>query len=74
MFKALVVVSPSALALDVEGFIDRVARELGVNSVDARTRTRAVFATVREAITVGELRDIVEELDPEYVDLLLAGA
>lgn len=74
MFKELVAVSPSALPLDVDGFIDRVADELGVDADEARRRTRAVLATLREAITVGELRDLVEELDPEYVDLLLADA
>jgi uncharacterized protein (DUF2267 family) len=74
MFRELIVVIPSPLPLDVDDFVDRVARELGVEADEARKRTEAVFATLREAITVGELRDIVQELDPDYVDLLLADA
>jgi uncharacterized protein (DUF2267 family) len=74
MFRELIVVIPSPLRLDVDGFVDRVAHELGVEAGEARKRTEAVLATLREAITVGELRDIVQELDPDYVDLLLADA
>jgi uncharacterized protein (DUF2267 family) len=37
---------------------------------EAKQRTQAVFATLREAITLGEFRDVLEQLDPEYADLL----
>lgn len=70
MFKELVVVSPSAQPIPLEEFVRRVADELQVEPDEARKRIRAVFATLREAVTWGELRDVVEELDPEYVDLL----
>jgi len=51
-------------------FVDRIARELRVPPEEARDRVRAVFGTIREAITLGEFRDILEQLDPEYADLL----
>jgi uncharacterized protein (DUF2267 family) len=69
-FRELIAVSPSPLSMTVDEFVERVARELEVTPDEARTRIRAVFATLREAITVGELRDVVEELDRAYVDLL----
>jgi uncharacterized protein (DUF2267 family) len=69
-FRELIAVSPSALPLTLDEFVERVARELEVTPDEARSRIRAVFATLREAITLGELRDVVEELDPAYVDLL----
>jgi uncharacterized protein (DUF2267 family) len=70
MFTELVVVSPSAQPIPLEEFVRRVADELQVEPDEARKRIRAVFATLREAVTWGELRDVLEELDPEYADLL----
>jgi uncharacterized protein (DUF2267 family) len=32
--------------------------------------SRAVFGTLREAVSWGELEDVPLELDPEYADLL----
>jgi uncharacterized protein (DUF2267 family) len=70
MFKELVVVSPSSQPIPCEEFVRRVADELQVEREEARKRIRAVFATLRQAVTWGELRDVLEELDPEYADLL----
>jgi uncharacterized protein (DUF2267 family) len=70
MFRELVVVSPSALPISADDFVDTVASSLGVSREEARSRTRAVFATLREAVTLGEFRDVLEQLDPEYADLL----
>lgn len=70
MLRELVVVSPSAQPIPFEEFVRRVADELQVEPDEARKRIRAVFATLREAVTWGELRDVLAELDPEYVDLL----
>lgn len=44
--------------------------ELDVTPEQARDRVRAVFATIREAVTLGEFREVLEQLDPEYADLL----
>jgi uncharacterized protein (DUF2267 family) len=68
--KTAVIISPSALPLSAEEFVDRVARALEVPPEEARTRVRAVFGTLREAVTWGELEDVLAQLDPEYADLL----
>jgi uncharacterized protein (DUF2267 family) len=68
--RELVAVDPSPLPISAEEFVDRVARELRVSREEARTRVRAVFAALREAVTVGELQDVFEQLDPQYADLL----
>jgi uncharacterized protein (DUF2267 family) len=70
MFKELVVVSPSALPISTNVFVERVAGELDIEPDDARERIRAVFATLREAVTRGEFEDVLEQLDPEYADLI----
>jgi uncharacterized protein (DUF2267 family) len=68
--KTAVIISPSALPLSADEFVERVARELELPPEEARTRVRAVFATLREAVTWGELEDVLAQLDPEYADLL----
>jgi uncharacterized protein (DUF2267 family) len=57
--KTAAVVSPSALPLSLEEFLDVVARDLEISPEDARERARAVFATPREAITLGKFRDVL---------------
>ena len=68
--KELVVVSPSAQPLSADEVVQRVANDLDVSPGEARARIRAVFATLREAVTRGEFEDVLEELDPEYADFL----
>lgn len=70
IFRDLVVVSPAPLPISVDEFVARVADELQVGPDEARKRIRATFATLREAVTVGELQDVLEQLDPDYADLL----
>jgi uncharacterized protein (DUF2267 family) len=70
MFREMIIVSPAALPISIDDFVGRVAEELGIPPDDARSRIRAVFATLREAVTPGEFRDVLEQLDPEYADLL----
>jgi uncharacterized protein (DUF2267 family) len=70
MFKELVAVSPAALPISSDDFVNRVAEELSIAPDEARSRVRAVFATLREAVTRGEFQDVLEQLDPEYADLL----
>jgi hypothetical protein len=36
----------------------------------SRTSSGGRPASFREAITIGEFRDVLEQLDPEYADLL----
>jgi uncharacterized protein (DUF2267 family) len=70
MLKELVVVSPSALPLSADEFVERVATELGVSRDDAVKRIRAVFAVLRGAVTRGEFEDVLAQLEPEYADLI----
>jgi uncharacterized protein (DUF2267 family) len=68
--KTAVIVSLSAQPISAAAFVERVATELEIPPAEARERIRAVFHTIREAISLGEFRDILMELDPEYADLL----
>jgi uncharacterized protein (DUF2267 family) len=68
--KQAVIISPASLPLPAEEFVARVASELEVSPEEARTRVRAFFGTLREAVSWGELEDVLAQLDPEYADLL----
>jgi uncharacterized protein (DUF2267 family) len=68
--KRSVAVTVARVPLSPDEFTARVARELDVTEEEARRRIRAVFGTLREAVTWGELEDVLLELDPEYADLL----
>jgi uncharacterized protein (DUF2267 family) len=70
MLKELVIVSPAPLPISAEELVRQVADELDVDPDEARTRIRAVFATLREAVTRGEFEDVLAQLDPDYADLL----
>ncbi len=52
-----------------EEFVERVARELQLPPEEAKDRVRAVFATIREAVSWGEFEDVVLQLEPGYADL-----
>jgi|ERR1700704_1315640 uncharacterized protein (DUF2267 family) len=68
--KTSVAVTVARLPLSRDEFVARVAQELDVSKEEARKRIRAVFGTLREAVSWGELEDVLLELDPEYADLL----
>jgi uncharacterized protein (DUF2267 family) len=68
--KTSVTVTRAAMAMGAEEFVDRIASELQVPRGEARDRIRAVFGTLREAVTQGEFGDVLAQLDPEYADLL----
>jgi uncharacterized protein (DUF2267 family) len=68
--KMAMIVSPSAVPLTAEEFVERTARALALSPEEARERVRAVFGTLREAVIWGELEDVLAQLDPEYADLL----
>jgi uncharacterized protein (DUF2267 family) len=50
-------------------FVQRVARRLDVDTETARDLSRAVFATLQEAISPGEFEDYLAYLTTDYVDL-----
>jgi uncharacterized protein (DUF2267 family) len=68
--KTAVVVSPSAQPISADEFVARVGGELGISDEESKNRIRAVFATIREAVTPGEFDDVLAQLDPEYAELL----
>jgi uncharacterized protein (DUF2267 family) len=68
--KTAVTVTQAPMRMTGEEFVDRIANELGLLEEEARERVRAVFTTIREAVTHGEFRDVLAQLDPEYADLL----
>jgi uncharacterized protein (DUF2267 family) len=68
--KTRVAATTAQVPLPRDEFVARVADELQVPQDEARKRARAVFITLREAVSWGELEDVLLELDPEYADLL----
>jgi uncharacterized protein (DUF2267 family) len=68
--KTAVIISPGAQPIGADEFVARVSRQLGLDEDEARRRIRAVFATLRRAVTLGEFDDVLAQLDPEYADLL----
>jgi uncharacterized protein (DUF2267 family) len=68
--KTAVIVSSSAQPFTADEFVSRVAGELDVSPEEAENRIRAVFATIREAVSPGEFDDVLMQLDPEYADLI----
>jgi uncharacterized protein (DUF2267 family) len=55
---------------DLEVFIQRVADRALVDFDAARAGVRAVFQTLREAVTGPEFNDVLAQLPQEYRDLL----
>ena len=55
---------------DLEVFIQRVADRALVDFEAARAGVRAVFQTLREAVTGDEFEDVLAQLPPEYTTLL----
>ncbi|MGB2569958.1 DUF2267 domain-containing protein [Micromonospora citrea] len=47
-------------------FLRRVAERAGVEPATAQVGVRAVFATLREAVTVGEFQDLVAQLPESF--------
>jgi uncharacterized protein (DUF2267 family) len=67
--KKAVTLTEAPLRMTPDEFVDRVARQLGIPAEEARGRVRGVFAVLREAVSRGELEDVILQLDPEYADL-----
>jgi uncharacterized protein (DUF2267 family) len=65
-----VIVSSAPIPMTYEEFVDRVAQELEISPEEARKGIRAVLGTLRKAVSWGEFQDVLEQLDPEYADLL----
>jgi uncharacterized protein (DUF2267 family) len=68
--KKSVLITAVPVRVTREELVARAARQLAVPIEEARERLRAVFATLREAVTGGELDDVIRELGGEWADLL----
>ncbi|MFE9960041.1 DUF2267 domain-containing protein [Micromonospora sp. NPDC005299] len=51
-------------------FVARVSVRAGVDETTARNGVRAVFCTLREAITSGEFQDVVVQLPRDFRDMV----
>jgi uncharacterized protein (DUF2267 family) len=60
----------SAEPFGAQAFVRRVAERANVDEAMARTGVRAVFTTVREAVTGGEFDDVMSQLPREFRDLV----
>jgi uncharacterized protein (DUF2267 family) len=60
-----------ARKLSLDEFVERVAEREGTSREDALDHARAVFATLREAISAKELSDLLDELPRRYQEVLL---
>jgi uncharacterized protein (DUF2267 family) len=60
----------AARKMSLDEFVDRVAEREGVTPEDAREHARAVFATLREAVSDTEFFDTVVQLPHDYSVLL----
>jgi uncharacterized protein (DUF2267 family) len=54
---------------DLAEFYNRVGARADLKYQDAVTRTRQVFAVLRQAIPAGEIQDILEDLPDEFEEL-----
>jgi uncharacterized protein (DUF2267 family) len=60
----------AARKMSLEDFVRHVAEREGVTPEEAREHARAVFATLREAVSEKEYLDTVDQLPDEYSALL----
>jgi uncharacterized protein (DUF2267 family) len=63
-------VAEEAERFEVDTFIARVAERAGIDTDQALAHVGAVFATLREAVTAGELDDIAAQLPDGLRDLV----
>jgi uncharacterized protein (DUF2267 family) len=63
-------VSSPMVRITKDEFVDRIAHRLLVSPEEARARVAAVFTTLRQSVSWGAFEDILEQLDPDYAELL----
>jgi uncharacterized protein (DUF2267 family) len=61
---------PEAERFGLEEFIRRVSERTRVPPEEARTAVRAVFSTLRLAVTGGEFKDMMSQLPEEFSQLV----
>lgn len=68
---ALIPSQEPAEAFGLDEFVTRVARRAAVDEAEAKDGVRAVFSTLREAVSPGEFDDVMSQLPKEYDEVLL---
>lgn len=71
---ALAGAGASAERFGADEFVRRVSRREGSEISETGEHVRAVLATVEEAVTGGQLEDLVTELPGDYLGLFGAGS
>ena len=71
--EAMLPATPEAETFGLGEFIERIARRAEVTTEQAEVGARAVMATLHEAITEGEFKDMMAQL-PEDFDLFVESA
>lgn len=64
--------TPRGEDFGLDEFFSRVAARAGADAEAGQRYTRAVFSTLQEAITSGELADVLMRLPGEFTDLFQA--
>jgi uncharacterized protein (DUF2267 family) len=72
--KESITVTEPATRLTANEFVEIVANGLEISPEEARRRIHAVFTTLRDAITPGELHDVLVQLPSGYIEFLLEPA
>jgi uncharacterized protein (DUF2267 family) len=61
--------TPAAEKFGVDEFVRRVSDKANATPEEARRGARAVFVTLRAAVTAGEFKDVMSQLPKEFSDL-----
>jgi uncharacterized protein (DUF2267 family) len=61
---------PEADRFGLEEFVRRVSERARIPPEDARAAVRAVFTTLRDAVTAGEFNDVMSQLPGEFSQLV----
>ena len=70
--KSSITLNDAVARLDPDEFVERVARELEITPDEAHARIHAVFSVLRDAVTPGELHDVLVQLPSGYFEMLTA--
>jgi uncharacterized protein (DUF2267 family) len=68
--KESIIVTEPATRLTPNEFVELIANALEITPEEARRRVAGVFSVLREAVTPGELHDVLVQLPSGYFELL----
>jgi len=71
--KSSLTVNGAPSRMSATEFVERVADTLQIGPEEARTRIRAVFSVLEDAVTPGELHDVLVQLPSGIYEMVNAG-